>query len=59
MLGTPVLSPARSNKVLMVKIFQTQCAGHPLRWLMGVCNPPASIPRRKLLLVDRIPYSRA
>ena len=27
-LGAPVLRPARSSKVLLVKNFQTQCSGH-------------------------------
>ena len=37
MLGAPVLRPARSSKVLLVKKFQTQCSGHPFGdgWVSG------------------------
>ncbi len=31
MLSVPVIRPARSSKVLLVKRFQTQCSGHPIR----------------------------
>ena len=37
MLGVPVLRPARSSKVLLVKNFQTQSSGHPFGdgWVSG------------------------
>jgi hypothetical protein len=30
-VGAPILTPAISSNITMVKGFQTQCSGHPLR----------------------------